>query len=117
MFSYEQMKKIVKQNVRGGEGEVRCRDYIKADPDGLPFDAFGLNEMQPGATIPEHCHADSAEFYFIVSGRGIGLHNGRRFNVGPGDGWLCRAGETHGILNTEIPGQVLSFTSVYFCKS
>lgn len=116
MFSYAQLQEIIKHNVRGGEGEVRCRDYLKGDQTELPFNAFGLNEMQPGATIPEHCHADSAEFYYIVSGRGTGLHNGRSFQAGPGDGWFCRAGETHGILNNEVPGQVLTFISLYFCE-
>jgi uncharacterized cupin superfamily protein len=114
MFSYAQLPEIVKHNVRGGVGELRCRDYLKAVPGDLSFDSFGLNEMQPGATIPEHCHADNAEFYFIVSGHGIGLHNGRSFPVGPGDAWTCQMGETHGILNTEVPGQVLSFVSVFF---
>ncbi|HNX76585.1 MAG TPA: cupin domain-containing protein [Candidatus Rifleibacterium sp.] len=116
MFSYAMIEKLIKHNVRGGEGEIHSRDYIKSGMTDLPFEAFGLNEMQPGATIPEHCHADSAEFYYIVSGHGTGLHNGQRFAVGPGDGWLCRAGETHGILNTVVPGQVLSFVSVYFAK-
>ncbi len=116
MFSYKQMEKMIKKHVRGGEGEVHSRDYIRSGMQELPFEAFGLNEMQPGATIPEHCHADSAEFYFIVSGRGTGLHNGQRFQVEPGDGWLCRAGETHGILNTEVPNQVLTFVSVYFAR-
>ncbi len=114
MFFYDQIQEIVKHGVRGGEGEVRCRDYIKADPDGLKFESFGLNEMQPGATIPEHCHADSGEFYYIVAGHGTGLHNGREFDIKPGDGWYCRRGETHGILNTQKPGQVLSFISVFF---
>ncbi len=113
MFSYSQLQEIIKHNVRGGEGEVRCRDYIKG-PQELPFEAFGLNEMQPEATIPEHCHADSAEFYYIVSGHGKGFHNGQSFKVGPGDGWLCRVGETHGIHNTEVPDQVLKFISVFF---
>jgi len=114
MFTYSQMQKIIKQSVRGGVGEVHCRDYIKSDMLDLPFEAFGLNEMQPGASIPEHCHEESAEFYFIVSGEGTGFHNGSSFKVGPGDGWLCKAGETHGILNDRIPGQILTFASVYF---
>ena len=114
MFSYTQMQKIIKQGVRGGAGEVHCRDYINSSMNSMPFEAFGLNEMQPGATIPEHCHADSEEFYFIVSGRGTGIHNGRQFDIGPGDGWLCRAGETHGILNNLVPDQVLTFASVFF---
>ncbi|NCB39427.1 MAG: cupin domain-containing protein [Erysipelotrichia bacterium] len=116
MFSYAQLQKMVKHNVRGGAGEVHSREYIKSGMQNLPFEAFGLNEMQPGATIPEHCHEDSAEFYFIVSGQGTGLHNGQQFRVGPGDGWLCKAGETHGILNTDVSGQVLSFVSVFFAR-
>lgn len=115
MFSYSQLQKIIKQNVRGGAGEVHCRDYIKGMPDGMVFDAFGLNEMQPGATIPEHCHADSAEFYYVVSGRGRGFYNGKEFEVGPGDGWICQPGDTHGIHNDLVPDQVLSFVSVFFC--
>lgn len=115
MFAYSKLQEIVKHNVRGGVGEVHCRDYLKG-PQELPFEAFGLNEMQPGATIPEHCHPDSAEFYYIVSGQGLGFYNGSSFKVGPGDGWMCQKGETHGIHNTEVPGQVLSFISVFFSQ-
>ncbi len=117
MFEYRTLREIIKHNVRGGIGEVHCRDYLQGTEIDLPFKAFGLNEMQPGATIPEHRHPDDAEFYFIVAGRGIGCHNGRRFAVGPGDGWFCQAGETHGIENTEVPGQVLSFVSVFFAPT
>lgn len=115
MFKYKNLPELVKQNVRGGSGEVRCRDYLKHCPGGLPFQAFGLNEMQPGATIPEHCHADNAEFYYIVSGQGRGVHCGKEFEVGPGDAWTCEPGETHGILNTS--DEVLSFISVFFASS
>lgn len=117
MFEYRSLPEIVKHNVRGGQGEVRCRDYLKGVDVDLPFQAFNLNEMQPGATIPEHQHTDEAEFYFVVAGRGIGYHNGRRFAVGPGDAWFCRPGETHGIENTTVPGQVLSFVSVFFART
>ena len=114
MFSYEKLQEIIKSNVRGGEGEIRCRDYLQGSECQLAFASFGLNEMQPGATIPEHCHDDSAEFYFVVSGKGTGLHNGRSFPVKTGDGWFCQKGETHGILNDVVPEQVLSFVSVFF---
>ncbi|MEW6712799.1 MAG: cupin domain-containing protein [Candidatus Riflebacteria bacterium] len=116
LLSYANLPEIIKHNVRGGIGEVRCRDYLKMEPDGLPFEAMGLNEMQPGATIPEHCHGDSAEMYYILSGKGTGIHNGSRFNVQPGDAWLCRRGETHGILNDLHENQVLSFISIYFAE-
>ena len=103
MFSYTQMQKIVKHSVRGGDGEIHCRDYINSSMNSMPFEAFGLNEMQPGATIPEHCHADSEEFYFIVSGRGTGLHNGRQFEVGPATAGSAPA--KHGILNSLVQGR------------
>lgn len=114
MYLYKDLPEMVKQKVRGGDGEVRCRDYLQHCPGGLPFNSFGLNEMQPGATIPEHCHSENAEFYFVVSGQGTGVHNGRVFEIGPGDAWVCEPGETHGIYNrSEIP---LSFISVFFTK-
>ena len=114
MFVYDQMKEIVKHNVRGGTGEVRCRDYLTEPPTGMKFALFGMNEMLPGATIPEHQHTEDAEFYFIVSGAGTGFHNGNKFPVKTGDGWLCLQGETHGIFNTTHPEQKLVFVSLFF---
>ena len=112
---YQELPELVKTNVRGGVGEIRCRDYLSGAPDGLAFAQLGMNEMQPGSTIPEHTHAEDAEFYFILEGQGTGLHQGQSFPVGPGDGWLCRRGETHGILNnTGQPGQILRFLSIFF---
>ncbi len=114
MFIYQELEEIKKMNVRGGEGMIRCRDYLQYCPEGMRFSSFGLNEMEPGSTIPEHCHPDSAELYFIVGGTGTGIHNGRQFSVNPCDAWLCNAGETHGILNDSQ--EVLSFVSLFFTK-
>ncbi|MBF0409080.1 MAG: cupin domain-containing protein [Candidatus Riflebacteria bacterium] len=114
MLSYKNLQEIIKHNVRGGTGEIRCRDYLTVSDDLPAFSSFGLNEMQPGATIPEHCHTDDAELYYIISGRGTGFHNGKSFPVNPGDAWLCKQGETHGILNNVVSEQVLSFINVFF---
>lgn len=114
LLEHQRLPVIRKEKVRGGVGELLCRDYLAGDEPGHPFAALGLNEMQPGATIAEHRHQGEAEFYFVTAGRGTGLHQGRRFAVGPGDAWLCRDGETHGIENTSVPGQVLSFVSIFF---
>ena len=112
VFTYQTMQEIVKNGVRGGVGEIRCRDYLTEPPDGMRLSLFGLNEMAAGATIPEHKHEGEAEFYFIVSGSGTGLHNGREFPISPGDAWLCRAGETHGLL--AAPTAPLTFISLFF---
>ncbi len=116
IFKYDKLNEIIKLKVRGGEGEVRARDYLGPDSAGLPFASLGFNQMQPGATIPEHRHEREAEFYFVVSGKGMGILNGERFPVGPGDGWLCRKGSSHGILNDVYPGQVLSFVTIFFAE-
>ncbi len=115
-FSYDRLKALVKQNVRGGVGTVESRDYLQGAQVTLPFAALGLNEMAPGATIPEHRHVDEEEFYFITSGRGIALVDGKQIEVGPGDATHCSAGSTHGILNTLVPGQKLTFVSIFFRK-
>jgi len=111
---YGDVEQAVKSNVRGGVGDVVQRYYLAAGASRFPLEAFNLNEMQPGCTIPEHRHDDDEEFYYIVSGTGTGLLNGASFPIGPGDAFFCRQGETHGILNTTVPGQVLSFISIFF---
>jgi mannose-6-phosphate isomerase-like protein (cupin superfamily) len=101
-------------NVRGGVGEVLQKFYLKKDQTHLPFSAFNLNEMAPGTTIPEHRHETDEELYYIVSGSGIGVLEGKQFPVQPGDSFFCPRGGSHGILNTTHPGQTLVFVSVFF---
>lgn len=110
---YDDVECRVNKNVRGGEGEIVARYYLNENSSKLRFNSLNLNEMEPGATIAEHPHAGEDEFYYIVEGRGTGILNGEKFEVGPGDGFMCHSGSTHGILN-KLTNQKLKFISIFF---
>ncbi|HOD41688.1 MAG TPA: cupin domain-containing protein [Candidatus Wallbacteria bacterium] len=110
---YDDVECRVNKNVRGGEGEVVARYYLNENSSRLRFNSLNLNEMESGATIAEHKHTGEDEFYFITEGRGTAILNGESFEVGPGDGYMCHSGSTHGILNN-ITGQKLKFISIFF---
>jgi mannose-6-phosphate isomerase-like protein (cupin superfamily) len=110
---YDDVECRVNKNVRGGEGEIVARYYLNENSSKLRFNSLNLNEMEPGATIAEHTHTGEDEFYFITEGRGTALLNGRKFEVGPGDGFMCSSGSSHGILN-ELTNQKLKFISIFF---
>ncbi|HPW55305.1 MAG: cupin domain-containing protein [Thermoanaerobaculaceae bacterium] len=60
--------------------------------------------LEPGASIGEHHHVDAAEVYLVLDGQGIGLLDGVRFPVGPGDTWGRSSGHAHGLdVGTHAP--------------
>ena len=52
--------------------------------------------LHKGAGIGLHLH-DKDEVYYVISGRGLYLLDGKAHEVGPGDAMLTRPGSTHGI--------------------
>ena len=57
---------------------------------------FRQRAMHPGSTIGEHRN-DKDEIYYVLSGRGELLLDGKRREVGPGDAILTRNGSTHAL--------------------
>jgi quercetin dioxygenase-like cupin family protein len=92
-----------KANIRGGIGSGAGVDLLK------PGDMAGILSMgritlEPGASIGEHTHPDTEDLYLILEGQGVGLLNGERFPLGPGDLFVVKAGGSHGLLNdTKAP--------------
>jgi len=111
---YDDVECKINKNVRGGEGEIVARYYLNENSSKLRFNALNLNEMEPGATIPEHRHDGEDEFYLVIEGRGFGILNGNKFEIGPGDSFICHSGSTHGIFNNKVSGQKLKFISIFF---
>ena len=56
--------------------------------------------LPPGASVGEHRHDADEEYYYILSGRGQMLLDGRTFEVGPGDITAVYPGGSHGLINT-----------------
>jgi len=85
-------------NMRGGEGRALDVSLLQLD-DMAGVLSLGRVTLEPGATIGEHAHPNTEDLYLILEGRGVGLLNGERFPVGPGDLFLVKAGGTHGLIN------------------
>jgi quercetin dioxygenase-like cupin family protein len=58
---------------------------------------FRQRALHPGASIGEHRN-DKDEIYYVLSGRGELLLDGKRREVGPGDAVLTRNGSTHALF-------------------
>lgn len=87
-----------KQDMRGGSGPGSSADYLKlGDMDGVV--GAGRTRLEPGSSIGEHPHPNTDELYLILEGHGQGVLNGARFDVGPGDLFVVKAGHTHGLIN------------------
>lgn len=87
-----------KQNIRGGLGAGWGVDLLKAGEMAGVL-SLGRITLEPGATIGEHAHPNTEDLYLIIEGRGIGVLDGERFPVGPGDLFLVKAGGSHGLIN------------------
>lgn len=60
----------------------------------------GLNCFEPGQEHALHAHAGTDKLYFVLSGRGLVLLEGREVPVEPGVMLVAPEGVPHGIRNT-----------------
>jgi mannose-6-phosphate isomerase-like protein (cupin superfamily) len=87
-----------KDGIRGGRGPARSGDLLR-NGEMAGIVGLGRTTLEPGSTIGEHAHPNTDELYLILEGRGVGILDGERFPVGPGDLFLLKAGGTHGLEN------------------
>ncbi len=98
-----------KEKIRGGAGKALAVDYLAPDEMAGILSA-GRITLEPGASIGEHPHPETEELYLVLEGTGTGFLDGEAFEVGPGDAWVCKAGQTHGLQND--PRAPLTFFAV-----
>jgi lysophospholipase L1-like esterase/mannose-6-phosphate isomerase-like protein (cupin superfamily) len=79
----------------GGAGTTTAYPFF-ADAPGLSF-FFRKRVLHKGAGIGLHQH-DKDEVYYVVSGRGRYVIDGKLRDVGPGDAMLTRTGSTHALM-------------------
>jgi len=63
--------------------------------------------VAPGERTSVSYHRIAEEFYFVISGRGIAILNGREYGLGPGDFLRLPPGTTHGFLTADEPLDLL----------
>lgn len=55
--------------------------------------------LPPGASVGVHLHEGDEEYYYILSGKGVMILDGKRFDVESGDLTAVYPGGTHGLEN------------------
>ena len=76
--------------------------YLLVEPErtGTNAVAMGIEDFDVGGSTPDHAHQHSDEIFFVISGVGRIVVDGRSQDVGPGDAiWIPR-GARHQLLNT-----------------
>lgn len=63
------------------------------------WEAVEWASIPPGGVSGEHLHTRTEEVYFLLSGEGELVLDGRPHRVGPGDMALTRVGSRHGLRN------------------
>lgn len=89
-----------KENLGGTGLGAANTFYLPIPDDPGAFTMSARIELDPGASVGYHKHADNEEVYFIMAGDGLYTEEGEKLKVGPGDVLLCRKGNSHGIENT-----------------
>lgn len=95
----DNMQKMVLNRCHDGEGDLICQVVLDTADSQLGIRYMHHDWLEPGASIGEHLHQGTEELYFIVSGSGLMLLDGKCIPVGPGDVSLVESGHTHGITN------------------
>ena len=98
----------IREAIRGGHGRARWVEVLgPGEMTGVR--ATALLTLDPGASIGEHRHTDTEELYLVLDGTGIGVLDEERFPVGPGDAWVCRSGQSHGLeVEADAPLRLLA---------
>lgn len=91
----------------GGAGGTTAYPFF-ADAPGMPFQ-FRKRALHKGAGIGLHQH-DKDEIYYVISGRGRYVLDGKVYDVGPGDAMLTRPGSTHSLQQTGDEDLVILLT-------
>ena len=79
-------RELVKvEHVNGGDGYIVREAMVTSDP---------------GCEVGYHYHHGETESYFILTGHGTYDDNGEKQPANPGDLFLCKDGDAHGIKNT-----------------
>ena len=89
----------VRKNMRGGDGEVTVRHYLKPEEITARTRLCAELVLPPGASIGVHDHVEEDEIYIIQKGKGMMTDGGKEVPVETGDVILTGKGASHSIRN------------------
>ena len=110
--SAKDMKENVRVAMRGGDGQVVCKDFLdKGEYDGKAR-LFSTLTLEPGCSIGKHVHENEEEVFYVIQGVATYDDNGTVVKMYPGDSCICLGGETHSIANREESGDLVVFAAI-----
>jgi quercetin dioxygenase-like cupin family protein len=100
IISNNEMKKTLRENIRGGTGQAILTELIPVHqlPENCKIAA--TLELYPGCSIGVHEHVGEAEIYYCIAGTGTINDNGSEKAFSAGDVSITYAGGHHGLFNT-----------------
>jgi quercetin dioxygenase-like cupin family protein len=99
IIRHEEMKKDVKEQMRGGPGRTNFEYVIP--PELLPSKSrfFSVISLEKNCGIGKHEHNGETEIFYVLQGEGILDDNGIEKTFRKGDCNVCGGGAFHSILN------------------
>lgn len=101
LIDFELLEKVLVPNLNGGVGELETKTLY------IDKKKMMLCTVPKGASIGYHKHDESAEIFYVVSGKGKVLCNGDTEELRPGVCHYCPRFASHGLENTSEEDLVL----------
>ncbi len=98
----------VRDQMRGGQGQVTVQHYFKPEEFGAKMRLCARLTIPPGASIGEHEHLHEDEIYLILSGTGVIQEGDARTRVKAGDAVLTGKGGRHAVANDGAESLVIA---------
>ena len=95
MINFEQLKEELIPNMRGGEGTVKARRYQDGNVKIMRLC------LEKGVSIGLHCHEESCEALYVLSGTANFVLDGKSERVGAGACHFCPKGSSHTVKNED----------------
>lgn len=92
-INFDSIDETVIPHFKGGEKEVAARMFFDGSV------RIMKSTLIPGATIGWHCHEDSCEVMYVLSGVGKILEEDGESLMYPGQGCYCPKGKSHSLVN------------------
>lgn len=92
-IDFKQMDATVLEKFKGGEKQMNAKMFVDE------HNRIMQSVLIPGASIGMHCHTDSSEIIYIISGNGMAICEGRGESLTAGDCHYCPKGQTHTLIN------------------
>ena len=105
---YEELKKEIREHMRGGEGSVEIIHFT--DRAGLYDNGRMLARiiLHPGCGVGLHGHENEEEIFIVEKGTAEYNDDGNIATVTEGDVTICASGQSHAIRNVSEEDCVLT---------